>query len=196
MKYGVGNLSTTYFGGKPDIVVSGFNVGSNLGLTGLFSGTVGAASAAADQLSVPGIAFSGSTGTATSWNTTTPDYASIYADLAVNLTTTLLASGTPYLPSSTYLNVNFPKAGSGTSCTSASQFKFVLSRIFTATVFSSKDVVTCDNDARLPTESKVVDTDGCYISVSVGKASDKEDASAADQEVVLEKLSSILTCLP
>jgi len=92
--------------------------------------------------------------------------------------------------------VNFPEAGAGTSCTSAADFKFVLSRIFTATIVSGDDVVTCGNGGRLPTETVVVGTKGCFVSVSVGHANDKLDADADEQEAVLEKLSSILSCLP
>jgi hypothetical protein len=160
---------------------------------------VGAASAAQDQLQIPGIAFSGMTGTATAWNVSpVPDYASIYASLATTLTTTLLASGAPLLPANTWLNVNFPAAGAGTPCTSPDQFAFVLSRIYSAVpLVSGDDVVTCNNGARLPTESNVVGTSsGCFVSVSVGHADTKLDANAFEQAVVLQKLSGILTCLP
>jgi len=196
MKYGVQNLSETLLGGAADLVVAGPNVGVNTGLITIISGTVGAASAAADQLSVPGIAFSGSTGSQTGFDAATPDYSLLYADLATNVTSTILASGSPYLPTGTWLNVNFPAAGSGTSCTSTSDFKFVLSRINTAFFWTSPDVSTCGADGRLPTESTVVGTDGCYASMSVGKASNKETADEADQAVVLSKLTSILSCLP
>ncbi|KAL1966004.1 hypothetical protein VTN77DRAFT_4944 [Rasamsonia byssochlamydoides] len=199
MKYGVQTLSPQFFGGNPDIVVSGPNVGSNLGITTVVSGTVGAASAAMDQLGIPGIAFSGATGMQTAWDVSpVPDYATIYAQLATKLTTTLLASGAPYLPNNTWLNVNFPAAGAGTSCTDPDKFQFVLSRIYTAVpLISGEDVVTCNNGGRLPTESDVVGTTtGCYASVSVGHADDKLDADASQQAVVLQKLSSILTCLP
>lgn len=194
MKYGVQNLSTTF--GTTDLVVSGPNVGANIGIQVPFSGTAGAASAAPDQLGVPGIAFSGATGSQTGWDVATPDYSLIYADLATNVTSTILASGTPFLPSGTWLNVNFPAAGSGTSCTSASEFRFVLSRIFTSTIISGPDVVTCGNGGVLPPESTVVGTSGCFASISVGKASNKLDADEAQQAVVLSKLTSILSCLP
>jgi hypothetical protein len=73
----------------------------------------------------------------------------------------------------------------------------VLSRINSAVpVLTPKDVVTCGNGGRLPTESSVVGKSGCYVSVSVGKASTKGDASASEQQVVLNRLKSVLTCLP
>ena len=37
---------------------------------------------------------------------------------------------------------------------------------------------------------------GCYASVSVGVATTKADATAAQQAVVLGKLKGILSCLP
>lgn len=62
--------------------------------------------------------------------------------------------------------------------------------------FTMLDVTTCDNGGRLPTETAVVDTAGCYASISVGNATTKLTADAAEQKVVLNKLSSILSCLP
>lgn len=56
------------------------------------------------------------------------------------------------------------------------------------------DVETCGSD-RLPLERKVVDTDGCYASISMGDTN-KLDAEAPQQAVVLQKLASVLTCLP
>jgi 5'-nucleotidase len=115
------------------------------------------------------------------------------ATLATTLTTTLLSTSTPYLPSSVYLNVNFPSASG--RCTSASSFKYVLSRVNAASGSAAADVSTC-GATRLPTESKVVGTSGCYVSVSVGNAATKGDSTAANQAVVLGKLKSILSCLP
>ncbi|KAI9713619.1 MAG: hypothetical protein M1820_001002 [Bogoriella megaspora] len=193
IKYGLQNFSSS----PADIVVTGPNVGANLGLADQGSGTVGAATEAVKE-GVPAIAFSGTTGSQTAWNVQpVPDYAAIYADLATNVTEALIGSGKPYLPSNVFLNVNFPAAGSGTSCTKLSQFKFVLSRINTALpFFSGVDVTTCNNGGRLPTENDVVGTDGCYASISPGHADSKLTATAAQQQVVLNKLGKILSCLP
>ena len=121
----------------------------------------------------------------------------VYADLSTTITQTLTNSGKPYLPPNVFLNVNFPEV-TDSKCRSISDFKFVLSRIYPAVPFvSGNDVETCGNDERLPTESKVVDTDdGCYVSISAGHADNKRDANAAEQKMVLQKLSSILSCLP
>ena len=56
------------FGHPPDLVVSGINRGWNVGQTVYFSGTVGAAIAAA-VLNVPAIAISQRSGTTTRWST-------------------------------------------------------------------------------------------------------------------------------
>jgi 5'/3'-nucleotidase SurE len=195
MRYGIQNLSQTYFGGPPDIAVAGPNVGTNLGLVAQGSGTVGAATEAVKE-GIPGIAFSGSTGSQTAWNAPVQTYEQVYADLSTTVTQALVSSGKPYLPSNAWLNVNYP-AVSSSSCSSTSSFKFVLSRINTAIpILTPKDVTTCNNGGRLPTESKVVGTAGCYASISVGVATTKLDASASTQQVVLNKLGSILSCLP
>ena len=120
----------------------------------------------------------------------------VYADLSTTITQALVSSGKPYLPSGYWLNVNYP-AVTSSSCSSVSDFKFVLSRINPAIpILTPDDVKTCNNGGRLPTESHVVDTEGCYASISVGVATTKLDAGAKQQAVVLKKLRSILSCLP
>lgn len=120
---------------------------------------------------------------------------SVYADLSTTVTQALVNSGKPYLPSNVWLNVNFPEVNA--QCSKPSDFKFVLSRINIAVPFvTPDDVVTCGNDGRLPNENDVIDTNGCYVSISVGDAGDKTTASVAAQRVVLKKLRSILSCLP
>lgn len=125
--------------------MSGPNAGSNLWLSVPFSGTVGAAVEATNQ-GIPAIAFSGATDEKVAWNAPTPNFARVYADLALNVTETLVSSGTPYLPDNVWLNVNFP-ASTDSECTSAAEFKFVLSRINPKTPFvSTDDVRTCGRD--------------------------------------------------
>ncbi|KAG6362659.1 hypothetical protein INS49_007751 [Diaporthe citri] len=180
IRYGIQTLSPKFFG-------------ANLGSTTLISGTVGAAAEAALE-GIPAIAFSGTSGSQVSYTTATQTYQTVYAQLSTNVTTTLVDSGKPYLPDGIWLNVNYPTVSSST-CTSASRFNFVLSRINSASSSTAADVRTCGS-TRLPTESTVVGTSGCYASISVGVASNKKDAAAAQQDVVLQKLQSILSCLP
>ena len=154
---------------------------------------MGAATEAAKE-GIPAIAFSGSTGTQTAYTATPDTYVNVYTDLSTNVTQKLVASGKPYLPSNIWLNVNYP-AVSSSSCSSPTQFKFVLSRINSAASGAAPDVSTCGK-SRLPTESSVVGTAGCYASISVGVATSKGDAGAAQQAVVKQKLASLLSCLP
>ena len=161
------------------------------------SGTVGATVEAASQ-GIPAIAFSGASGDQIAWDTSPlPLYVSIYADLAFNVTSTLLASGTPYLPKNTWLNVNFPEV-SDVKCPEVAQFKFILTRIHQEVpFFSDDDVEVCGNGERLPEEGEVIKRrDGCWVSVSVGKVEKKLDAEAKEQGVVAEKLGGLLSCLP
>ncbi|CAN8104635.1 unnamed protein product [Discula destructiva] len=192
IRYGIQNVSEQFFDGPPDIAVAGPNVGGNLGFVTRFSGTVGAATEASLE-GVPGIAFSGDSGSQVAWTTSTQIYQTVYADLSTQVTQTLLASGKPYLPDGIWLNVNYPAIGTN-SCNSAKQFKFVLSRINSASSSTAPDIRTCGS-TRLPTESSVIDTNGCYASISVGIATNKGDARSSDQAIVLSKLRSILSCL-
>lgn len=120
----------------------------------------------------------------------------VYADLSTTVTQALVSSGKPYLPSGYWLNVNYP-AVSTTTCSSVADFRFVLSRLNAAIpLITPDDVKTCNNGGRLPTESHVVHTPGCFASISIGVATTKLDAGVEQQAVVLQKLRSILFCLP
>ncbi|KAH8835082.1 5'/3'-nucleotidase sure family protein [Flagelloscypha sp. PMI_526] len=186
IKFGLSNLTKSLFSGNPTLVATGPNVGSNLGVETLFSGTVG----------IPAVAFSGADETRKSYKDLKDgDVSSIYAEGAVKFLSALVDAGAPYLPANVILNVNFPKAGDGTDCKSAKDFKFVQSRVYWHLSLPI-DVETCDNGGVLPTESSVVGTDGCYVSVSAMKTSNKLDASKPDQSTVNNKLAGILTCLP
>ncbi|AEO57220.1 survival protein sure-likephosphatase/nucleotidase-like protein [Thermothelomyces thermophilus ATCC 42464] len=193
MRYGIDTIGPQLWNGEgPELAVSGPNVGSNLYLAVQFSGTVGAAVHAAKNAKIPAIAFSGASEGTLAWNSPEEPRSRVYAELAATLTNAVIASGKPYLPEDVFLNVNFPKVEG--QCTEASQFKWVLSRINVG-LFSAPDTEQCGS-TRLPTELSVLDTDGCYISVSVGDANDKTTAPAEKQAVVRDKLKSMLTCLP
>jgi len=191
MRYGIQTVAPKFFGGAPDIAVAGFNVGANLGSTTLISGTVGAATEASKE-GIPAIAFSGTAGSQVAYTTATQVYQTVYAQLSTNVTSTLVAGGKPYLAPSIWLNVNFPTVSS-TTCGTAAQFKFALSRINAATASTPPDVSLCGT-TRLPTESSVVARSGCWASISVGNATTKDDVTAAQQQVVLTRISSILSC--
>ncbi|CAE6505801.1 unnamed protein product [Rhizoctonia solani] len=189
IKYGITTLAPKFFGGAPDIVVTGPNVGNNLGVATFFSGTVGAASEAAKQ-NFPAIAFSGDNSPARSYTTLVPgDSSFLYAQIAQKLVATLTATSKPWLPSG--VNVNFPAVSS--TCSKLSDFQFVLTRLYWNPL--RDDVVTCNNGGHLPDETPTKNTSGkCYVTVSAFDANNKRDASIAEQAVVLSKLSSILVC--
>lgn len=184
-------------GAAPELAVTGPNVGSNLDIQLPFSGTVGAAVYAAKEAKIPALAFSGISGNPTAWNQPTPLYSQIYADLALNVTNTIIASGKPYLPDNTFLNVNFP-AVSSSKCNNVNQFKFIFTRVHTGLVGSGADIAVCGTKARLPWEVDVALIRGgdCYVSISPADANDKTTAAAAQQQIIYNKLKPILSCLP
>lgn len=194
IRYGIDTFGPQAWDGEaPELAVTGPNVGNNLWLAVPFSGTVGAAVYAVQEVGIPAIAFSGSgEGGSLPWNEDpVPRRSLVYAELATKFTGAVVDSGEPYLPEDTWLNVNFPDVTD--ECPDANSFKFVLSRINPG-AFSEDDVEHCGDD-RLPTETEVVNKEGCYVSVSVGDV-DKTTAPADRQAVVLEKLEDLLTCLP
>ncbi|TDZ33184.1 Acid phosphatase [Colletotrichum spinosum] len=195
MRYGIEQFAgEVWNGAAPELAVSGPNVGSNLWLSVLFSGTVGTAVYASGTKGVPAIAFSGASSGVLPWNTDpVPSRSSVYATLAARLVDKIVAGGAPYLPEKVWLNVNFPQVS--TECAEADDFKWVLSRINPG-LFSGPDVGTCGSKDRLPEENNVVGTSGCYISISVGDSNDKTTAPLEKQQPVLDRLGDFLSCLP
>ncbi|KAF8674078.1 Survival protein SurE [Rhizoctonia solani] len=191
IKYGIATLSPKFFGGSPDIVVTGPNVGNNLGIATFFSGTVGAACEASKQ-GFPAIAFSGDNSPARSYTALVPgDSSFLYGQIAQKLVATLTATSKPWLPSGVGLNVNFPAVSS--TCSKVSDFQFVLTRLYWNPLRT--DVVTCNNGGHLPDETPTKNTSGkCYVTISAFDAQNKRDASVEEQAAVLAKLSSILVC--
>jgi len=181
-------------GTKPELALTGPNVGSNVDFQLPFSGTVGAATYAAHTADIPAIAFSGATGNPTAWNETTPHYSEVYAHLALNVTTTIINSGTPYLPKNTFLNVNFGTV-SLDKCRNASDFQFIFTRIHAGLKFF-RDAQWCDS-RRLPREAHVLRMNNhCYVTISPGDASDKTTVNDASvQTQIIDKLKPILSCL-
>ncbi|KAI0696413.1 survival protein sure-like phosphatase/nucleotidase [Cerioporus squamosus] len=167
-RYGIQTLAPQFFdGAKPDFVVSGPNVGNNLGLVVLLSGTVGAACEAA-RSGIPAAAFSGASGS--------------------EFLTALTSTPGPFLPADTIVNVNY--AAITDNCTSSESFKWVFSRLVW-NLFET-DYETCGSD-HLPRETEVVNhVAGCYASVSVISASNKLDVNSTLQGQVYNRLRSSL----
>ncbi|KIK64940.1 hypothetical protein GYMLUDRAFT_56446 [Collybiopsis luxurians FD-317 M1] len=195
VRFGIQTLSPTFFGGPPDFVVSGPNVGNNLAsLSG--SGTVGAACEAAKE-GIPSTAFSAAGLSQVSYTDLSNDdadtlAAEVFATLTAEFVDALLAAGKPFLPPGISINVNYPRSNS-TSCSSPSDFSFILTRI--APNASAVDVETCGTD-HLPAESNVIAMSGCFASVSVMNATTEADVDATAQAFVLYRLGDFLSCLP
>lgn len=92
---------------KPDLVVSGTNVGSNVGFDTNYSGTVGAAIVASGAYGVPAIAISTATSRAPG---ATPAY-----EQTAELLVEILEQGVPTLADGTILNINYPVLADGAS---------------------------------------------------------------------------------
>lgn len=183
-------------GAAPELAVTGPNVGTNIGVQTPFSGTVGSAVYAAKEAGIPALAFSGRTGSPTAWNEPTPLHSRIYADLALNVTTTIINSGKPYLPANTWLNINFPTVEEGT-CDNANDFSYIFTRINSG-LLSKRDADWCGS-TRLPWEADVILRKGssCYVTISPGDVEDKTTINdAAVQQQIIDKLKPILSCLP
>ncbi|KXJ89966.1 survival protein sure-likephosphatase/nucleotidase-like protein [Microdochium bolleyi] len=194
LKYGLSTFGPQIWNGQaPELIVSGPNVGINAWLGDLFSGTVGAAVYGAKDAGIPALAFSGKSEGVLAWNTSpVPLRSSFYAQIATKLTNAVIASGAPYLPQNVFLNVNLPAVEG--SCTSLDNVKFVLTRINIG-LFSARDANHCGS-TRLPSEFDVINRKGtCYVTISVGDANDKSTASAAQQQVVIDKIGSLLSCI-
>ncbi|KAG9022125.1 hypothetical protein FS837_006733 [Tulasnella sp. UAMH 9824] len=193
MENGFQELTKKFWGGaKPDIVLSGPNVGSNLGAVTLISGTVGVATYAVGQ-GVPAIAFSGGDKTTRPWTALQPgDISHLYSQLAMTITNQVISSK-PFLPKGVSLNVNFPAASA--NCSSASDFKYVFTTIYplvphigcTASVGGSVTLIST------PAEADVITSGACLISISA-MSSYKLDVDTATQTTVFNKLKPILSC--
>ncbi|KAH9922173.1 sure-like protein [Fomitopsis serialis] len=201
VQYGIQTLAPEFFSGSgPDFVTSGPNIGNNLGLAVLLSGTIGAACEAAKE-GVPATAFSGDSGSEVSYTTLDSDptassteAAWIYSALVVHYTQALFAvDSSPLLPPGIIVSVNFPSVD---NCSDASDYQWVLSRNLWDPFAS--DFAACSSDGSvLPTESDVVGTAGCYNSVTVLNATTKTDVDADYQGEVYSILRELpFTCLP
>ncbi|KAF8658430.1 hypothetical protein AX16_001981 [Volvariella volvacea WC 439] len=195
VRFGIQTLAPKLFGGPPQFVVAGNNIGNNLGSVVLISGTMGAATEAALE-GIPSVAFSGASGSQVSFTTlnntaaASTVAANIYTGLVVKFTNTILASPGPILPPGITVNVNFPAISS--TCASVEDFNWIFTRIFVDS--SAVDVETCGTN-RLTDETTAIKQGKCTVTVSAMDAVTKGDVSASIQKSVLDKVSSILTCL-
>ncbi|KAF9463382.1 sure-like protein [Collybia nuda] len=195
--YGIQALAPKLFQSPPDLVISGSNVGNNLGSVITGSATVRAA-AAGSLLGFPSIAFSGATAAQISYTTLESDPTSKFSLAAAtynNLTLTFLQKylsnlENPILPPGVTINVNYP----GTeNCPTASSISWIFTRI-AAPSEGTRDVESCGK-TQLTDELTTIRL-GCYATISVFNATTIQDVSADKQEFVLKKLQGLLSCLP
>ncbi|KAG8981091.1 hypothetical protein FRC05_003991 [Tulasnella sp. 425] len=184
---GLNELTKKFWNGaKPDIVLSGPNVGSNLGAVTLISGTVGVANYAAKQ-GVPAIAFSGGDSGNRPWTALQPgDVSHLYSQLAMTITNQVTSSAS-FLPSQVSLNVNFPKPSA--NCSNAADYKYVFT-----TIYPSSTAIKCTESVKTPAEADVIASGACLVSISA-MGSDKLDVDPATQTTVFNKLKPILSCV-
>lgn len=147
---------------------------------------------------VPAIAFFDGTATTevsfttltTQPNTTNTKAFLLNADLTTMFTATLFNSGSPFLLPDLVLAVNYPSIA---GCPAVSDYKFVLAKYTTT---KTTTVQICGR-AELPLASTVLATKGCFASVTVLDANKLTDVvSVADQQDVVNRLGSLLSCLP
>lgn len=182
-------------GSKPELAISGINIGTNLFLQNLFGGTIGAAAFAAHERRIPAISFSVGNNKRRRWDVSpVPEQTQMFVRLAMILINQLIKGGKPYLPDGVYLNVNIPKM-SDKHCWQTDQFQWVLSRVYFGP-FSDWDVNWCHSN-RLPMEWDVWNQGVCYIPVSIADASDKTTMNDIKKQwIVMQSLKPLLTCMP
>ncbi|KNZ45493.1 hypothetical protein VP01_806g2 [Puccinia sorghi] len=193
IRFGLDTLAPQIFHGKPELIITGPNVGKNTGLQDRFSGTLGAAAFGAKH-GVPAIAVSVDDGTRHSYqDRRADDFGEIYANATVRVVEELLMKGSDeYLPAGCVLNINLQRAGPATSCKTPQDYRFVLSSIFG---FNHASGFTNCGSHRLPAENQVLHTSpGCWASVSLIQADHLLDASPSQKQALLDRTPHFFSC--
>jgi 5'-nucleotidase len=134
--YGIDVKAPARFGGRPDLVISGPNEGSNTGHINVSSGTVNNVYYAINRR-LPAIAVSDSVSTSVEYTALTPESRAYeVADIVVRLVGALAdnagTTGSRLLPKGAGLNVNIPGFAAG----AGADLPFVFTRMGTATTYS------------------------------------------------------------
>ncbi|XP_006462460.1 hypothetical protein AGABI2DRAFT_193599 [Agaricus bisporus var. bisporus H97] len=200
VRFGIQDFAQARWGGNPDFVVAGVNIGRNLGSTVFISGTDSAACEAAN-LGVPSFAFSGQSGRFVSYTTLETDPnaqstidAKIYTALVRKFLSGYLAghSSDPssrLVPAGTTVNINF--SATNICNNNPDNFRFVATKSFSNT--PGGDTERCGS-RQLPLEQTVSDA-GCFVTISVINSTTETNSRAAEQKAVFDKADSLLTCL-
>lgn len=140
--YGIDILAVDKWGQAPDLVIAGPNVGNNLGLMTVHSGTVGVAVAAINR-GIPAIAVSAFMGESL---ITPPEEAELNAQLTVRLVAVLANNQVPLLPLGYGLNVNLPQLDISKS---ADAYDYTFTQIGMATDYGPKFYARLKDNALL-----------------------------------------------
>lgn len=196
IRYGLDTLVDKYLGGAPQLVVTGPNVGKNVNIMDLFSGTLGAAMYGA-QRGIPAIAISAADDSSTRHSyedSKAGDSSQIYAEASLRLIEALVqgSSDSSYLPVNITLNVNLQAAGPGKTCQTSNDYKFVLTTVHR--IYIEPDLDHCGS-RRLKSEASIIRRkSGCWASISVVHNRLGGRANIAEQEHVRNRFGDFLSC--
>ncbi|CAH7668475.1 survival protein sure-like phosphatase/nucleotidase [Phakopsora pachyrhizi] len=212
IRFGLDHLSPKIYGSNPDMVITGPNVGKNIGLMTHFSGTFNAARYAT-KLGIPSISISVDENNRHSYKELRSGDASyIYANATIRLLNALLNPQNEHdlsggeenidfcsriLPYNCTLNVNLQEAGQEKNCKAAEDYKFVLTSLY-GLDFDFGFSEYCDS-IRLKGEFEILGRKtGCWATISVVNSEHKFKFNAntqrSDYNNVLKKLKNLLSC--
>ncbi|KAF1912706.1 hypothetical protein BDU57DRAFT_458790 [Ampelomyces quisqualis] len=197
VRYGIRAMGPRlWHGKKPELVLLGPDFFNALGFFQYFSPSMRAAMSVATNEGIPAIVFDGATGSPTPWHDPTPLHSKIYAELAADITSTIIRSGRPLLPPSTIIYVNFPSV-TDRRCNDTSQFRYILTRNEALEINDDVGAFWCDA-TNFPFDTDVIARQNeCFVAISPGDAIDAAESLAMSvQEEFINKLRPILSCLP
>ncbi|KNF02711.1 hypothetical protein PSTG_03997 [Puccinia striiformis f. sp. tritici PST-78] len=197
IRYGLDALTPQMYKGNPDLIITGPNVGKNIGLMDRFSGTLNAA-AYGNRRGVPAIAISVDDGNRHGYLSEAPDDPSeIYANVTMRVVNELLKMDEegPYLPDGCVLNINLQKAaGPQTNhCRTAADYKFALTSIFGISK-NDPGFSHCGSDS-LPAEHSVLKrVDQCWASVTVIQSKKLNNAYSDQKRFLVDRSPAFFSC--
>ncbi|KAF1915205.1 hypothetical protein BDU57DRAFT_557400 [Ampelomyces quisqualis] len=204
IKYGIHLTGPELWNGaEPEIALMGPEINTTTTMEVRRSGAYGTAVYAVKIAKIPAIIFAGASGEPTPWNGPVDLHSKIYADLAMNITASVLQSGKPYLPPDTILHVRFPQIESH-RCNDARDVEFILTRFTPPFANDGDDVEWCGHRL-LPWDTIVAIFDrfrdpdtrqGCYATISIMNTEMGPVNDVAIQQQIINKLRPVLSCLP
>ncbi|KAA1132595.1 hypothetical protein PGTUg99_011408 [Puccinia graminis f. sp. tritici] len=202
IRFGLDTLTARFYGGMPDLIVTGPNVGKNTGLQDRFSGTLGAAAFGSRQ-GVTAIAISADDDNRHGYQTGDSEEKSseIYAKATMRVLDEFIlkmentAEGPPndfVVPAGCVLNINLQRAGPQTDCRSAHDYRFVLTTIFG--IRHQSGINHCGSPF-LPGEQAVLDSpNGCWAAVTLIQSHSFLDGSSEQKQALLDRAPEFFSC--